>query len=1092
MRNFLVLLFCLCLSLQIIAQTKSITGTVVDTNNEPIIGATVTEIGSANGTMVDIDGHFSLELAKPDSKITVSFLGYKSQTISPQNQSNLRIVMQEDSQILDEVIITGYGTSQKRSLMSNSISKLDDKVLKTSVMANAASSLQGTVSGLRVINTSGKPGSSPNIVLRGGASINKPLEGPLVVIDGIIRSLDDFNPSDIESIEVLKDAASTAIYGSRANNGVILVTTKKGKEGQAQVAYKFRGGPSYARKGYDFLNAEDYIYYNRLGYKRTGRAGIENQNGYGLNSGGLFSIAKMTNDNKQLLGEGWKSMTDPYDESQTLIFKDYGGQMREDAFNDPASMQDHYLSFSGGTEKGTFASTLGYYKEDGQVVGTNYERFSGTINGSYKINSILTVNAGGIFSQSSSPNLWTGNNSGETGEFELFYRSMSIWPTWNPYDEDGNPASGFSKSDGNPLYWKEKLSRKNKTRKTTFNIGAQLELIPKKLFLNENSSLYYVDYQFESFDKKFQLQNRATPDSNRESMFRLTKSYQVQHNATLTFTESFAKKHNLDAMIGGEIFENNYSEFSAAGRGAPSDDIPTLNVVSEKTSISSSKTDYKIVSAFSRINYNFNYRYMLSLVARYDGISKLSDNRWGFFPGISGGWNMHEEAFFKNSSIEKTVSVVKPRITYGTNGNVNGIGNFDVYGIYKTQTAYNENTGFLNTGVVNNNLRWEKSKTFGVGLDLGLLQNRIYLIFDYYNRKTEDLLTDLDLPGYTGFDSFKTNLGTIQNRGFEIEAKFNILNNPKGFSWDFSANAAFVSNKILKLPNNGLENNRQGGHEIYDPKSGKNIWAGGYQEGQQLGEIYAYKHERLFTDWDDIKANAANRYDAIGELYGPDAWNALANKTGKQQIEPGDVKWADLNNDGIINSYDRVKVGNIFPNWTGGFSSSLSFKNFSLYTRFDFVLGHTIYNDLKARSLGQYQGTFNIISEVKDSWSESNPNAKYPKFYYADQLSKKNITRSNNGGTALHNNSSLFYEKGDYLSLRELSLSYKLPKSLISKAYMSDMTLSVTGQNLFYITGYDGTSPEPAVDYQANGRGGIDNGRYPVPRSILFGIQVAF
>ena len=269
MRNFLVLLFCLCLSLQIIAQTKSITGTVVDTNNEPIIGATVTEIGSANGTMVDIDGHFSLELAKPDSKITVSFLGYKSQTISPQNQSNLRIVMQEDSQILDEVIITGYGTSQKRSLMSNSISKLDDKVLKTSVMANAASSLQGTVSGLRVINTSGKPGSSPNIVLRGGASINKPLEGPLVVIDGIIRSLDDFNPSDIESIEVLKDAASTAIYGSRANNGVILVTTKKGKEGQAQVAYKFRGGPSYARKGYDFLNAEDYIYYNRLGYKRT-------------------------------------------------------------------------------------------------------------------------------------------------------------------------------------------------------------------------------------------------------------------------------------------------------------------------------------------------------------------------------------------------------------------------------------------------------------------------------------------------------------------------------------------------------------------------------------------------------------------------------------------------------------------------------------------------------------------------------------------------------------------------------------------------------------------------------------------------------
>ncbi len=1091
MKNYLLLFLGLCLSINLYAQTKTVTGTVVDTYGEPIIGATITEEGTTNGLITGMDGEFSINLTTPDTKIAVRYIGYKSQTISAGDKNHIRVVLEEDSQALDEVVVTGYGTTQKRSLLTNSISKLDDKVLETSAFGNVASSLQGTVSGLRVVNTSGKPGNSPNIVLRGGASISKPLESPLVVVDGVVRTLDDINPSDIESMEVLKDAASTAIYGSRANNGVILVSTKKGKEGRSDISYKFRGGWTFARKGYDFLNAEDYIYYNRLGYKRSGRAGVENQNGYGLNSS-LFSIAKLTDENRNLLNQGWQSMTDPYDENQTLIFKDYGGQVHDDAFNDTAFMQDHYISFTGGNDKGTFNSSLGYYKEDGQIVGTNFERFSGTINGNYKIKPIFTINAGANFSQSQNPNLWTGNNSGETGEFELFYRTMSLWPTWNPYDENGNPASGISKSDGNPSYWKDKLTRKNKTRRTTFNIGAQLDIIPKKLILTEASSLYYIDYEFESFDKKYKLQNQAIPNSNRESMFKLQKTYQQQHSLTLSYNETFAEKHNLNAMIGGEIFENKYSEYSASGRGAPSDDIPTLNVASERTATTSSKTAYNILSGFTRINYNYNYRYMLSFVARYDGISKLSDNRWGFFPGVSGGWNVHEENFFKDSQVSKIVSTVKPRVSYGVNGNVNGIGNFDVYGLYEKQTAYNDNIGFLNTIVLNGGLKWEKSKTFEVGLDLGFMDNRIYLIMDYYDRRTEDLLTDLALPGYTGFGSFKTNLGTIQNKGFEVEGRFTILSNPRGWSWNVTANASFVKNKILKLPYNGIDKNRQGGYEVYDPKNKQNVWVGGLQEGGTLGNIYAFKHERLYRDWDDIRANANNLYDGIAELYGPEAWDKLNDKTGKQQIEPGDVKWADLNGDDVINLYDRVKVGNIYPKWTGGFSTTLSYQNLSLYSRFDFAVGHTIYNDLKARSLGQYQGTLNIISQVKDTWSEDNPNAKYPKFYYADQLSKRNITRHNNARTALDNNSSLFYEKGDYLALRELSLSYDIPQKLLSKFHIQKLMLSITGQNLFYITGYDGTSPEPALDFQSNGRGGIDNGRYPVPRSVLLGAQITF
>ncbi len=550
-------------------------------------------------------------------------------------------------------------------------------------------------------------------------------------------------------------------------------------------------------------------------------------------------------------------------------------------------------------------------------------------------------------------------------------------------------------------------------------------------------------------------------------------------------------------MLGGEYFNWHQYTLNARTENSPSDDIPTLNAGSNRTYTYSYKEGYRILSGFARVNYNYNYKYLLSVVARYDGISKLSDNRWGFFPGISAGWNIMEEEFFKESKLVDVISNLKPRISYGVNGNVNGLGYYDVYGSYGQKDAngsiitnYDGSVGFYNDKLVNGGLRWEQSKSFEVGLDIGFFNNRLSFILDYYNRTTSDLLTDLDLPNYTGFNSIKTNLGTLRNQGFEMEVKANILNNVNGFSWDVSANLSTVANKIVKLPANGNENNRQGGYQVYDPQKGEVVWVGGKQEGGKLGDLFAFKQDHIFKDWDDVKANANNRYDAIGELYGPAAWEALKDKAGKQPIEPGDVCWADLNNDGVINNLDRVKVGNLFPTVTGGFSTTLGYKDFSLYARFDYALGHTLYNDLAARSLGQYQGSFNIIDMVKDSWSETNQNTDIPKFYYADQLSKKNITRSNNGLTAVDNNSSRFYEKGDYLALREITLTWNLPKKWINKALMSNASVYVTGQNLFYITGYTGVSPEPAVD-TTYGQG-LDNGRYPTPKTVLLGLSVTF
>ena len=1066
------MVLCLCFTMHVFSQNLTIKGVVLDETGQSVIGATVLEEGTENGTITNLDGEFFLTVAKGKS-LVISYIGFETQRIRVVNEKQLK----------------GYGVKQKRSTMTTAISKMDQKVLQNAALSNAAQALQGTVSGLRVTNTSGAPGSAPTIVLRGGAGIES-AGSPLVVVDGVVRSMSDINPSDIESIQVLKDAASTAIYGARANNGVILVQTKKGKAGHTQVSYKFKGGMNFARKGYEYMDAENYIRFGRLGRMYSGGSitDIDNTRGYGAvygaNNPEQYSI-RYLDGNENLLQEGWKQMTDPVTGKQ-IVFKDYGTTLRDEVYKDPAFTQDHYLSFNGGSEKGTFAASLGYYSEDGTVKGTEYRRFSGTLNGNYKVLPILNIKGGVSFSTSTAPELYYDDMA------DLFERMQSMEPTWKPFFDDGSPNYGYGKRDGNPLYWLDKLTNKNNTRKTTLNIGADLELVKDKLFLRENSSIYYEDYTRELFDKEYR--DYWNVNTERKASFAYQRTIQQQHSVQLEYTDTFKENHNFSAMLGGEYFENQYTEYSGSGQGAPFDDIPTLNASgNENMTAYSYREGYRIASFFGRVTYDYKRRYLFTAVARYDGISRLSDNRWGFFPGVSAGWNIHEEAFFHNSPIANVVSTLKPRISYGINGNVNGISNYDVYGLYGQASGthpYNGVNGILNTAVINSQLRWEKSKSFEAGLDLGFLNNRFNLILDYYNRTTSDLLTDVNLPGYTGFDSFKTNLGTLRNSGFEVEGNLNLITNPKGFNWNFSFNASYVFNKIVKLPDNGNENNRQGGSQVWDPASQQVIWVGGYQEGHTLGDIYAYQQVKILRDENEVAQLAGNRIDMIAGLYGPNVSEADRQRYGlTKPIEAGDVLWADLNGDNVIDQLDRVKVGNIYPKWTGGFSTTLSYKNVSLYGRFDFAVGHTILNMVAMRSIGQSVGFKNIIADGLDCWTAENPDTDLPKSYYDDSTNKKNIYRDTAGSdiTSVDNRSSRFYEKGDYLALRELTLSWKLPAKWISKIHITDASLYVTGQNLFYITGYSGTSPEAPLVYP-----GVDTGRYPTPRTVLVGASVSF
>ena len=602
---------------EITQQSETCTGVVKDGTGETVIGASVIVKGTTNGTITDFDGNFTLTNVKNGDVIQISFVGYKTQEIKYVGQS-LNIILKDDTEVLDEVVITGYGGSQKRAALTTAISKLDNSVLKNAAYSNAGQSLQGSVTGLRVVNTTGQPGTNPDITLRGGATITGENSNALVVVDGIVRnSMSDVNPSDIESIQILKDAASTAIYGARANGGVILIETKSGKEGKTSINYKFKIGKNFTRKGYEFCNAEDYIYYNRLGYLRTGRTNVDTQQGYGIGNS-LFDIQYLTDDNAHLKNEGWSVMDDPFYEGKQILFKDYSGQLDDEVFSSSAITQDHYLNITGGNDKSTFASSLGYYNEDGMIKGTGFQRFSGSFNASYKILPILNVKAGVSYVWSTRPELWIGS-------YEFFYRTRSQRPTWNPWNEDGTPAAGFGTGDGNPAYYRDKLTQKNSTTRATYNIGFTLDILPKQLVLNGNASLLNYDYQREKFNKAYQTQTTTTPETTRQAEAWVQKYQQVQLNASLTYTGTFAEKHNLEAMIGGEYYTYNQFDFEAKTQGSPTDDVPTLNVGSNRTFTRTEKTAYRILSGFGRINYNYNMKYLLSFTARYDGISRLKD-----------------------------------------------------------------------------------------------------------------------------------------------------------------------------------------------------------------------------------------------------------------------------------------------------------------------------------------------------------------------------------------------------------------------------------------------------------------------------------
>lgn len=1074
------------------AQDRLVQGKVTGEDGSPLAGVSVLVKGKTQGTQTDGAGNYSISASAQDL-LVFSFTNYLSQEIPVGPSGEVNVELRPSTDRLSEVVVVGYGTQSRRNV-TTAIAKLDNQVLATAPRSNVGTALQGTVTGLQVVNATGRPGATPYILLRGGASINSP-GSPLVVIDGVIRTFADIPSDDIASVEMLKDAAATAIYGARANNGVILITTKQGKAGKAEITYRYSHGWNNRRDDYKYLNARDYIYYTRMGNFNSGRSltAVNLSNGYGLRTDPAFSatfdIKPYNSTTADLLQAGWDTVGDPY--GGTIIFRDHGGELENIVFRN-TNTNDHYISASGGNDRGKYFSSFNIYDEEGLIIGSSYRRYAGSLNGSYKVRPNVEIASGVIMS--------TSEEYGVNGsEINNMYRNLALWPTFNPWinDDKSRPNPGGGINDGNPVYWINKQVRTNEVIRISPNVSVKWDII-KGLYVKASANGNFTQSTSEGFTKANQnfvqmLSVPANPGSTTRPAFLYTeRHWQKQFNAIADYSTSLFDKHNVNLMLGAEYFDVSSLFAQVAGTLAPTDDIPTVNAstVFAPGSNYSSRSEFRIASQFGRLSYDYDQRYLLTLVFRRDGVSSLaSDNRWGFFPGMSAGWNVHREEFFKNSSLSKYISSFKPRVSYGENGNIAGLGRYEVQGAYGSQGQYGGAAGFLNTGIINSGLQWEKSKTLDIGFDLGLLSNRVTILFDYFDRKTSDLLTNLSLPSYTGFGSIRTNLGTFQNKGYEVGVTANVLNQPNGFKVDVGANISFVRNKILKLPFNGNDRNRQGGMQVYDPKSGSVVWVGGFQEGGRLGDIYAYKQVSVFANDAEIQKNAANRIDLIAGISGPNV------NFGSGKITPGDVNWDDLDKNDTIDSRDQVYIGNIYPKYTGGFNFNVAYKGFSVYTRFEFALGHTIYNDLVTRVLGNYQGTFNYIDLQKKSWSPTNTNTDIPKVYYADQvaapLGKKNYTRSNNASPNLNSNNSRFYEKGDYLALREITFSYQVPKGILERTkVLNQARIYLNLNNMFYFTKFTGPSPEPPIQFGSIT--GVYQGTFAVPKSVVLGAQITF
>lgn len=1047
-RNFLPLLLLMVFQ-AVSAQTTEVTGLVTDDSGLPLPGVNILVKDTSTGVMTDFDGAYSIGASTGDV-LVYSYLGMKSEERTVGQSSTIDVQLTPDAAQLDEVVVLGYGTQSRRKVTS-SISSVSGEDLENIPVNSLGEALKGKVAGLRVYSTNNEPGANPTFRIRGGSSINQS-DAPIVVVDGVVREISGINPNDIASIEVLKDAASAAIYGARASNGIILITTKKGKNQAPTIQFEATTAAQSPAQRFDLMNSADYLYYMRRAVSQGKYPERNFLNGYSMSSANTESSMWTTRYLREgeSVPNGWKSMPDPLDPNRTLVFEDNDFQ---DRFFDESLWSNYYIGVNGGSDNLTYAASAGYTDDGGVGIGTGYTRFTMRGNIEARITDDLTFATGYDYAQTDLED-YPGNKR------NLLHRGLSTPNTHRLYNsETGLPERGYNGSTPTPDWYEYYYDRSQVTKRSTafarLNWDVTSDLSVTGMLTNHNRH---------TRGHSFIMANEYNGLRPTDESFSETNRLNLQ--AYANYNKSFGD-HDLDLMVGTDYMRDHYNAFAASVTGASSDKVPTLSAGSTPGNPTSSDTEEVLISYFSRVNYSYLDRYLFGFTIRADGSSKfVGDNRWGYFPAASAGWIVSDENFWNWDN----VNLFKIRGSYGLTGN-NSIGLYDAYGNYNTGGIYNGNATILTATIPNRDLNWETTQQLDIGLDIGLFNNRITLAADYFQKITDDLIFDQPLPNTSGYSSIMTNIGKVKFWGGELHLGTENIRTDN-FSWTTDITYSYIMNEVMELPDNGRDRNRIGGVTMGDGTS-----FGGIAEGERMYRIYGYVPSGILET--QAEADAA-LYDASSNGF---RYSDGQSITGRKAV--GDYEWMNRPGSSLrdgkeqINSEDQFLLGYTIPHSTGGIANTFTYKDFSLNIFMDYAIGHTVQNYLQER---YFMGTFNynytLTNEVKNTWTQPGDNTKYAKFFAND---------ADDGSRNYSRASKVFSEKGDFLALREVTLTYNLPQNLLDRLNLSSASVYLTGNNLYFFTEVTGVSPERGTSstYATN------FSSYPSTRKVGLGVKVS-
>ena len=1046
------LLLLVMTTLGVQAQNVTVKGNVTDAGGA-VIGATVMVKGTTNGTVTDLDGNFVLKNVPAKGTLQVSFVGYQTKEVAVKGQTQFKIVLKEDAQMLQdvEVVAVGYGDVKRRDL-TGSISKANMDDLGKTPVTNVAEALGGRVAGVQVSSTDGGLDDNFNIVIRGAGSLTQSTE-PLYVIDGFpteASGMSALNPNDIESIDFLKDASSTAIYGSRGANGVVIITTKKGTQGKVSVTYNGNMTVSSVLNRMDLMNGYDFV---------------------------LLQKEIMEGTTTEVDGKVVPMFDNYYLKDGITLddYKTFPSYDWQDEVYRTAVSHNHHVSIQGGAKDLKYTASLSYSDKQGVIIASDLQKYQGRFNLSQNFKNFkITANA------SYSSNIQNGANPSQSGSSASNSLMYSIWayrpvsPSGddlmeNMYDEDIDMANDYR---FNPVLSARNEVRKNTTNQLNANLGIEWEII-KNLKLKVTAGYVGRDYKREEFNGSNTKTGNSHP-SNTQSKGINARLQQTENRSYLnenTLTYSFnKKKHNFNALLGA-TFQKSSSNYHS---------ITTEHITNESFGmagldkgaapvVKSSMGENALMSYLGRVNYNFASKYYLTASMRADGSSKFAkDNRWGYFPSASIAWAFSREGFMEKAS--SWLSNGKLRFSWGLTGN-NRIGDYDYMAQLVTDNNYYKypwngsfNTGFVLNKMANDLLKWETTEQYDLGLDLGFLDGRINFIMDFYLKNTRDLLLNADVPASSGYAVSMLNIGKLRNKGVEISLETTNIKN-KNFTWTSNFNIAFNSNEIVALNSDQKDmksfvawDNMYKGAPAY-------ISAVGASAGKMYGFIYdgTYKYNDFNITVDEKGISHYELKEGIPYM-------------GSSDCQPGDPKYRDLNGDHVITDDDRTVIGDGQPLHTGGFTNNFTYKNWDLNVFMQWSYGNDILNANRLEFENPaMKKNKNMFSSYNNRWSPENPNSDMVRAQAPAKISQQY--------------SSLYVEDGSFLKLKNITVGYTFPKKMLKKAGIKSLRLYLSAENIATLTSYSGSDPEVSTRHSIL-TPGFDWSAYPRSFNASFGVNV--